>query len=141
MFGNDDMKALEGKTVKSLTINSDKTTIGFVLDDGRTLWANAVGDCCSSSWFEHVEGIDALLGQKINKVVEREMPKPTGDRGDEVIQYYGWTLETNKGRLDLEMRNSSNGYYGGEVNVSDKVEDQYGQEEPIPETKPLVEDF
>lgn len=138
MFDSESIKDLEGKTIKELVINSEKTTIGFILDNGKTLWANAVGDCCS---FEHVNGVDALIGQTINKVVEREMPEAEGEHGDEVVQYYGWTFETNKGRCDLEMRNRSNGYYGGWVNVSDKVLDQYDGEEAMPSVRPLSEDF
>ena len=30
---------------------------------------------------------------------------------------YGWKIATNKGYADIVFRNSSNGYYGGEINL------------------------
>jgi hypothetical protein len=43
----------------------------------------------------------------------------TADRGDEngydVIQDGFWTISTDRGYIDLEVRNSHNGYYGGSV--------------------------
>jgi hypothetical protein len=43
----------------------------------------------------------------------------TDDRSDEdgydVVQDGFWTIATDRGYLDLEVRNSHNGYYGGSV--------------------------
>lgn len=136
--------ALVGKSVRGLRINADKDVIALELADGATLYLAAVGGCCSRSWFEHLNGISALLDTPILRVVDKPMPEATeqaGEYGDEHTQYYGWTLETANGRCDLEMRNASNGYYGGEVIVSDVVSDQYHCEVDIPEMAPLAEDF
>jgi hypothetical protein len=35
--------------------------------------------------------------------------------GCEVVQDAFWTIRTNRGYIDLEVRNSHNGYYGGSV--------------------------
>lgn len=135
------MKELEGITVKSIEINADKDVIRFNTTDGKQFYASAVGDCCSTSWFEHVNGVDVLFGRKVNRVVEREMPEESAVDG-ETVRYYGWTLETDAGRCDFEMRNRSNGYYGGNVNVAEgRALNQYNDETEIPKMKQLTDDF
>ena len=109
------MEELKGVAVKSVEINNAKDLIVILSENGDKWYLSATGDCCSSSWFEHIEGIDALIGETINKVVDREMPEGRDDEEHEHLEFYGWTLETAKGRCDIEMRNASNGYYGGDV--------------------------
>ena len=115
---------LVGKTVSKLEMNNAKDVIRFTLDDGAFIFASAVGECCSRSWFEHIEGEDALIGSPVLAVVEK---KSAPDYG-ELTQFYGWTLETARGRFDIEMRNESNGYYGGKIIVSDSISDQHHSE-------------
>jgi len=113
-----------GKTVSKLEMNEDKSVMRFTMLDGAIFYVSAVGDCCSNSWFEHIEGEDALLGYEVLRVVEREMPKAIDKTNGDLTQFYGWTLETSRGRFDVEMRNESNGCYGGKAIVSDVVSDQ-----------------
>ena len=139
------MKDLIGKTVKAIRINDVKDLIELTCDDG-ILYLSAVGDCCSTSWFEHMTGVEALIGHTIKNVLVREMPPPkTDDEDDEfdVTDFYGWTLETEAGRCDIEMRNQSNGYYGGTCEVSSKALDQYGREREDKDstTKAVTDDF
>jgi len=121
--------AFIGKIVAKLEVNEAKDVIRFTLDDGSFLFASAVGGCCSRSWFEHLEGEEALIGYPVLRVVNREMPpsddKTSGPGYGELTQFYGWTLETARGRFDIEMRNESNGYYGGQAIISDVISDQY----------------
>ena len=124
--------AFVGKTISNIEMNADKTVMRFTLSDGAVLYASAVGGCCSCSWFEHIEGEDALIGHEVLRAVEREMSeaidKTNGPDYGDLTQFYGWTLETDRGRFDVEMRNESNGYYGGSVIISDVVSDQYHSE-------------
>ena len=135
------MEKLIGKEVKEIKINYDKDLIKLVCVDS-VLFLSAYGDCCSRSWFEHMTGVDALIGQKINKVVEREMP-PAKENEEEMecLQFYGWTIETNRGRCDLEMRNESNGYYGGDCEVDEKPLGKYGGTRDDDATKTVTDDF
>lgn len=123
---------LVGKTVAKVDVNEDKDVIRFTLSDGSFIFASAVGGCCSRSWFEHLEGEDALIGNPIFRVVDREMKSDDDKSGDpeygSLIKFYGWTLETPHGRFDIEMRNESNGYYGGHAVISDVISDQYRNE-------------
>jgi hypothetical protein len=81
--------------------------------------AAAEGGCCSHTWVESIEG------PKTGKVIAVEDTKLRSEDYDEdgdVIQFYSFkvTIE-GKGYLDIEYRNSSNGYYGGSLHFSDKV--------------------
>ncbi len=49
-------------------------SIIFESSEGEFFKWSAYGDCCSSSWFEHFNGLDFLIGQIVNKIVEREFP-------------------------------------------------------------------
>jgi hypothetical protein len=40
--------------------------------------------------------------------------------GYEVVQDGFWTLKTDRGYIDIEVRNSHNGYYGGSFNENDE---------------------
>ena len=102
---------LVGQTITKLTLNDDATELEFATPSGRFVF-QAEGDCCSDSWFNHLSGVSALLGQTVRNVIEREVVIASGTRQDE-DRVYGWSLVTDLGHVDLELRNSSNGYYGG----------------------------
>lgn len=129
-----DWPDLVGRIVESAWINERRDVIELRFADNPALFLCAVGDCCSRSWFEHVEGVDALIGHQILRVVEREMPPPSSDAHSDVTRYYGWTIETARGRCDIEMRNESNGWYGGSVYIAEWIVDQYANQWEEPET-------
>lgn len=115
---SDSFKELIGKTIDEIVLDKSRENLYFYSkkDD---LWFHyyAYGDCCSNSWFEHV-GSDLADDQpvKVFSVLEREMPPDDNNSKDnECLAFYGWSLVTDRGYLDIEMRNSSNGYYGGSV--------------------------
>lgn len=116
MYGiNDDFEALVGEKIVSFHANEGHTSIGFITESGRALAWDAWGDCCSYSWFEHVSGLAHLIGGTVSEIKGREMPGATSDEDHECLQFYGWSIVTDKGYFDIEMRNSSNGYYGGDI--------------------------
>jgi hypothetical protein len=110
-------KDLHGKKVQAVSINKEKdlVRIDFKAFGKSYVYLRAYGDCCSTSWFEHIEGLQFLVGGTISDVVEREMQKEFEDSNGDSIQVYGWSIKTDKGQCEIEMRNSSNGYYGGSV--------------------------
>lgn len=141
------IKTLTRKRIKSIEINERRDLIALDTDDG-IVFLSAVGDCCSHSWFEHIQGLEALVGHEIRGVEDRQMPD-IPDKPDEyeVIKSYGWSIITERGRCELEMRNSSNGYYGGWIEVSESSPlDQYSSprtpsDKDELKTLPLTEDF
>lgn len=82
----------------------------------------ATGDCCSESWFADIVGIDNLKNAVVIgiKVLNVELPEGDTRTRQEYDEVYGYRLTTHKGDCDIIFRNSSNGYYGGELTqVSD----------------------
>ena len=80
----------------------------------------AIGDCCSTSWFEETDDPDNLVGKTITKC-DRKTIKLSEDKDDDNEVYlrkhiYTFTLE-NKEQFSLILYNSSNGYYDGWINL------------------------
>jgi len=66
------LSSLVGKKVLNVEINDAKDFIAFHTDKGIFSYL-AYGDCCSSSWFEHISGLDVLIGSTVEKDEEIEM--------------------------------------------------------------------
>lgn len=101
---------------KLLDVKADHDTITLTTDRG-ILIATADGECCSSSWFESVD-IDGIGGELTEFDESTEAPPGFEDPPEEdyeCIKVYFGTIKTTKGRITYEMRNSSNGYYGGSI--------------------------
>jgi len=114
MYGSSDMQELIGKTIKDVLISDDKENLVFVTEKGEKFNYQAEGDCCNSVWFNHVAGIDFLFGEEILSIEVIFMGdlEPTRQEVDDAHLY---KIETKKGICDIELRNSSNGYYGGSI--------------------------
>lgn len=105
---------LIGKTILSMKIAGDKKAILFITDSGEII-ARADGDCCSSTWIEHVEL--PALGFPCYVVAADDVDMPDLGQPDEYgkIAYYGFKIDTDKGTILLDYRNESNGHYGGNL--------------------------
>lgn len=115
---------LLGQTVVATVLASDRQTLQLYTLSGHMFLLQTVGDCCSSTWIEAIDGEDALYGT-IKAVEDIEMPDlgdvPTGHHESvDCVQYYGLRITTNKGRAVIDYRNDSNGYYGGSIEVYQK---------------------
>lgn len=115
-----EFKELVGKKV--IEIRGDKDCLYFVTNEG-TYRAEAEGDCCSVSWFEHLDNPEFIIGSEITGVEEVDADSVITDRehqenGYDSVQQYGYKFTTTKGNAILEMRNDSNGYYGGYVSFT-----------------------
>lgn len=112
---------LIGKMITSVSLSDYQELIEFVDHNGVSYIFQSYGDCCNNVWFNHVSGLECLLGQMILKVDEKPWINV-----DATIQEYDkasfWTFHTTKGYFDFEVRNSSNGYYSGWVKRYDEVE-------------------
>lgn len=126
---SDEKNQLIGKTIKQVLLTEDRGAIKFVLADGDEVVAMCDGDCCSHTWIEDVLNLDAALGAEVVSVEDIDLPaefqQPTKtDHYEEEMAYYGLAINTTKGRCTIAYRNSSNGYYGG--NLSWPGEHYYG---------------
>ena len=107
---------------------SDDSKLRIVTDKG--MWTlEAEGDCCSHSyWYaDAFEGLDNLIGQVVTSAEDRDdgdreevldEEDTTGYGGSDCRQTYALVMNTANGTCVLEMRNDSNGYYGGSYNAS-----------------------
>ena len=123
------MKALKGKTINEVYISDDKVWLKFELANGKYVLYKARNECCNDVWFNHISGLKSLLGAKVLSVHKKPMIEkatPTKQGEDDI---YGWTIITANGYFDVEMRNSSNGYYGGHL---ERIEYPWRQSYPNP---------
>lgn len=125
------MNELLNQVIEHIYVNDDNTLIVFKTQDDKVFAYRAYGDCCSHSWVNTLSGISNLLDRTIQKVIPNKEVRDDSDDNGSVIKYYGITLETVKGFVDVEYRNSSNGYYGGSL---DFVKDyEISDKEPLTE--------
>ena len=110
-----DLSEIVGRTIESLYVSDDDGILTFITDDGQRSYI-ALGDCCSTSWFADITGVDALIGGKVAACEVAPLDDYDIDDGrcrEDVDEAYGWIVTTGKGRATIVFRNSSNGYYGG----------------------------
>ena len=112
---------LKGKTLKSITVNKDKTEIIFCLDTGEKYEMRHDQDCHESVWIDDICGeLGNMLGSPI--VVadcvtnEDDVQSKRGDGyGDESHTWTFYKLATKKGYVDIRWYGESNGYYSESV--------------------------
>ncbi len=107
---------LIGETVEKVFINPDKDFMRLQYNKGY-IEIRAEGDCCSYSWIEHIENVEYLIGATIISVEDIDMPDLGAMSNHECVKYYGLKIVTTKGSVQLDYRNSSNGYYGGDLDI------------------------
>jgi len=127
MSDDEKIKEYIGKTIKEFKFGEKKLEFSF--SDGVELVLYAQGDCCSESWFEGIYGEYALSPGSVLTSMEfvdlQRITKPNKEDehfDDDCVRLYGVKIMTSVGYADIDMRNSSNGYYGGFITVN--VDDQ-----------------
>jgi hypothetical protein len=115
---------LIGKRIARIDVGGKEDLLLFVFADGRSVVWQTVSDCCSETWFADITGFDALIGGTVISAESVPMRKPDHDdartRQDE-DEIYGIKIVTDKGRSLIEFRNSSNGYYGGNLEIARSI--------------------
>lgn len=107
------MKELIGSRVFEIRMDPQHEAILFGTNKGVFRY-RCDADCCSETWIESLENVDALLRGDVREVVELEEVSAPGTRQESDV-IYGFKINTNKGTFKLIFRNSSNGYYGGSL--------------------------
>jgi hypothetical protein len=115
-----------GALCEEVYVNAEKNLLKFVLDSGE-VFAEIEAGCCSTSWVEHMEGVNNLLGRKILSLEELDFP-PNALSDYKVEKKYGLRLVTDIGDFIMDYRNQSNGWYGASVKLhSEHLEDDWRQ--------------
>jgi hypothetical protein len=119
-----EFNVLVGKRINGLFIGEDAWALVFRDINGRHYCFRTKNDCCNTVWFNHVNGVETVLGEgNLFDILRGAMVTGVEDKGwtedredgYDVIQDGFWTIATDRGYIDLEVRNSHNGYYGGSV--------------------------
>lgn len=110
-----DFSDMLNRTISAVKTSNRGQIVTFEFRDGGKRSFGVEGDCCSSSWIEHLEMPGDVSGARL-LAVEDSAPitqdHPLHDDDGE-ISVYNTAFKTDRGEIILEYRNSSNGYYGG----------------------------
>lgn len=118
MYGLD-TNALTGRILIGAQITDDRCDLHVTLDGGTLAIFGTEADCCSDTWIEHITIPE--LGGLITGITESaDLPTWDGTEEGQQEEYdylavYHTVIRTTKGELIVEYRNSSNGYYGGQL--------------------------
>jgi len=114
------------QSIKSINIKHHKIT--FTFEDEMTVSMNAVGECCSYSYFKQVAGYDFqdLIGRKIVKFTS-EGPFRSEKRNNygDIRRFKGYKfLLDNDSDFKFFLINDSNGWYTGWIEINgEKITD------------------
>jgi hypothetical protein len=113
-----DFNDIVGKEIKSVGLYDGNDRIRFSFQDETERSYGVEGDCCSSSWIEHLEIPNDIEGAVILSVedgggVAWDNHDCDGHCGHDSLAVYNTKFYTSRGTITLEYRNDSNGYYGG----------------------------
>lgn len=125
-------KSMAGVRITGFTVDDDR--LGAWLDgerDGQPVRYrfDVEGDCCSDTWIESVIEESALIGHTILSVEDISLPDGTSANGndrtthgfyEDEMTFYALAITTDRGKCVIDYRNSSNGYYGGSMIITEK---------------------
>lgn len=107
---------VKNRPLTSITLSENKEKITFKFQDGTQRILGVEGDCCSTSWVEHMDIPDNLEDQRIVEIIENRSEEEISEAG--WLRSYQTKFVTDKGNIiSLEYRNESNGYYEGSLVV------------------------
>ena len=120
---------LIGKRINGVFLANDDWTLVFRTTDGEYHRYDTSNDCCNSVWVNHITGLnilgegnsfDLLKGVLVTGAEDKGWGENRSGEDDyDVVQDGFWTLRTDRGYIDIEVRNSHNGYYGGSFEFND----------------------
>jgi len=139
-------KNLVGQRINGIFLGNDDWTLLVRTIDGKFHRYDTENDCCNSVWFNHINGVtilgegnsfDLLRGAVVTGTEDKGWCEDRSDvDGHEVVSDGFWTIKTDRGFIDLEVRNSHNGYYGGSVKYLEE-----GDANSVEGLRQITEDF
>lgn len=137
-----EMKSLVGRRVISASINEDKDIVQLETDKGL-LYLSWSGDCCAHCFLAHVNNSKALIGAIIIEAKNTEwFGGGHNENYDDITETMGTSIATTKGMVTFETRVEHNGYYSGQIAISEKGPiDNYGSIRTVDELalRPLID--
>jgi hypothetical protein len=144
-----DLNKLLGKRINGIFLNEDHTQVVFRTIEDERIGFYVHGDCCNTVYINHFQGVDVvgegnafdlLRGALVTAVEEKEwvsIDDAEQDEDawmDECVEDGFFTIRTNRGYIDFEVRNEHNGYYSGHLS-------EWDEEVDLSTLRPLTEDF
>lgn len=126
-----ELNDLVGRKITKIFLNEDY--LKFETDKGPLVY-KVDGDCCSHSYFFDFYGVKKLLENgPVTSVKTIELKEgdvswtPEEDKDHECLQCYGYQIFTESKEFGeqtaaFSFRNSSNGYYGGSLEITSDME-------------------
>ena len=114
---------LVGKRVRAVRLEPGGATLAVQVQSvsgENWLYFSAHGDCCSESFIESIAGLEEVRGHTILSAVD--VPEGDGRFAEHHLRptlrqesktFYAFEARSLAGVFSVEMRNESNGYYGG----------------------------
>lgn len=146
-------KDLIGQRINGVFLADSNRTMVFRTVQGKLYRYITQSDCCNTVWVNHINGLniigkgdtfDLMRGALVTGGEDKEWTENRGwtaaDGGEygDVIQDGFFTLHTDRGYIDIEVRNDHNGYYGGSF---DYFEDSNWTFDELEDYKQVTEDF
>lgn len=115
-----DAKGMIGRKIESVARDVDGADLCITFADGYKRRFVVFGDCCSTSWIEHLEMPNDVKGATLlsfedSAPITQDHDEHDQENGGDCIQVYNSVFHTDRGDIVVEYRNSSNGYYGGSL--------------------------
>lgn len=134
MYIEDFRDLLIGKVVEKIYISNDDQCFLKLVGSDFEVCLEAEGECCANCYFSEIYNADSLRGREIEGIdfVEIATKVQTEKSRQEYDDIMGIRIRLKSDRYDIDnfgktcfigVRNSSNGYYGGTVLVSDTPKD------------------
>ena len=136
------LNKLLGKRINGIFLNEGNTRVVFRTTEDERIGFYTAGDCCNDVYINHFQGkdvigegntFDLLRGALVTAVEEKEWVQIDDEEADEDSWSHGcvedgfFTIRTDRGYIDFEVRNEHNGYYSGHLEEID--EDDLDREE------------
>lgn len=130
------LQKLVGRRINGIFLNDDQTRVIFRTVENDRIGFYVYGDCCNNVYINHFQAMDAigegntfdlLRGALVTEVEEKDWVA-IDDEVDEDSWTHGcvedgfFTIRTNRGYIDFEVRNEHNGYYSGHIDELDEDE-------------------
>ena len=122
---------LIGQRINGIFVNDTHDRVAFRTNEGRYLGFYTSGECCNNVYINHLSGtevlgegnsFDLLRGALVLGVEEKEWVAIDEHDCGECVEDGFFTIKTDRGYIDFEVRNEHNGYYGGHVGEDDDVD-------------------
>lgn len=143
------LNKLVGKRINGIFLNEDHNKVVFRTTEDECFGFYTAGDCCNTVYINHFQGrdvvgegntFDLLRGALVLSTEEKEWVTIDDDTTEYDDDSYSggcvedgfFTIKTDRGYIDFEVRNEHNGYYSGHL-------EDIEEEETLEGLVPLVD--